>query len=166
VPFDRPGEHDAITSLQLGDNILRRVGFFGDLVDPGEQPATGTRVRLLVSDGELKDELRREDWSFENVILRSKGLTAKSWLLRRAIDDLKEDSLTARERQNVLLKKKQLEDILQNREYEYRQREVGTSFKVKVWDRVGEGRLRQRLFSLGTDRAVRWCWIDFDKEWP
>ena len=115
---------------------------------------------------ELKDELKREDWSFDSVILRSKGLTAKSPLLKRAIDDIKDDAITSRERQDVLRKKKMLEDVRNNVEYDYQQREVGETFKIKVWDRVGARRQKQRLFSIGGDNSVKWCWVDFDKEWP
>ena len=139
-----------------------------DSNDPGKRPSERDIITRVVQThiGEQKDDLKRSEWSFENVVLRSKGLTARSWLLRRAIDDIREDAITSRERQNVLKKKKLLEDARANREYDYRQREVGKSFKIKVWDRLGEGRKQQRLFSIGADRSVLWCWVDFDKEWP
>ena len=139
-----------------------------DSNDPGKRPSERDIITRVVQThiGEQKSDLQRSEWSFENVVLRSKGLTARSWLLRRAIDDIKEDGITSRERQNVLKKKKLLEDARSNREYDYRQREVGKSFKIKVWDRVGAGRHKQRLFSIGADRSVLWCWVDFEKEWP
>jgi len=139
-----------------------------DSNDPGKRPSERELITRVVQThiGEQKDDLKRSEWSFENVILRSKGLTARSWLLRRAIDDIKEDGITSRERQNVLKKKKLLEDVRAERVYEYREREVGKSFKIKVWDRVGAGRKTQRLFSIGADRSVLWCWVDFEKEWP
>jgi len=142
-----------------------------DSKDPGRRISEKDLITRLVQTqaGEHRDDLRRQDWSFENVILKAKGLTARSWLLRRAVDQIEDGTNTVNERQRVLKKKKRLEDIRQRREYDYRSREVGESFKITVWDRVGEGRERDRLFAIGgntSDRTALWCWVDFDEEWP
>src|SRR5262249_19193959 len=61
-----------------------------DSKDPGRRISEKDLITRVVQTqaGERKGDLRPQDWSFENVILKAKGLSARSFLLRRAVREI------------------------------------------------------------------------------
>ena len=139
--------------------------------DDEQRPNKDKLCRMLLDtttgESPKKDDERARP-TFQTLRLKSKGLTARSQLLNRCLEDVDDNKDTLQELYDIRLKLMRLEDIAKN------QRSVFKADRIKLsgdeyvtrYRRDGKSTPALRDFRLFSDKSSTWYWLDYDEEWP
>ena len=161
--------------LEIVRDCLKRLDPKRDKVVGGKTPSLDEIIEQVVKaqSGELEPEDRKKidprTSSIEDVFRSQiKGLKFQSEFLKKSAAQTKAAKLTEQQRHDLWHKAQLLNDVLENKTYEYKKyKTTFNNVEVVGFERLsdtGKSNPEDNFFYI--ERRTKWYWIDMEAVWP
>jgi hypothetical protein len=157
-----------------GEELRELVLFLGQLdtrsgADTSLAELLAGIIEKQANTGDRNDPERLKRLSIRDVLKQATGLAFRNSLMRKTYDDLKgkRGELQDSEYFKLLHSRDLLKDVLEGKTFQYeRVKRKRAGLLIDDYERKGKPREQERGFTIGNDKAVRWYYLDYEKEWP